>query len=180
MQKVRDGGLETLGVLYERHRTRLLNFFVRLTGDEHLSEDLVHEVFLRMLKYRHTFADRSRFTGWMYQVARNVHFDCWRKRRNEVPLESAEPDGREVFPSPEPAPDLTVNAHEEAGLLQQALSALPVELREVLVLSRFEHLRYEEMAEVLNCTVGAVKMRMHRGLKELKETFTKIAKAKVL
>lgn len=180
MLRVRDDEVETLSVLYERHRTRLLNFFVRLTGDVQLSEDLVHEVFLRMLRYRHTFAAGNQFTTWMYRVARNAHFDSWRKRRHEVPLETEGLDARETLPSPDPAPDLSLNTSQETVLLQDSLSALPLELREVLVLSRFQDLRYDEIARVLDCSVGAVKMRVHRALKELKAKFAQLAGERTL
>ncbi len=177
MLKVRDDEVETLSVLYERYRTRLLGFFARLTGDIQLSEDLVHEVFLRMLKYRHTFAAGNRFGTWMYRIARTVHCDSRRKRRrgDEVPLCPDEADGHDILPSAEPGPDLQLRASQEAALLQESLAALPLELREVLVLSRFQDLRYEEIARVLNCSLGAVKMRAHRALKELKEKFTELA-----
>ncbi|MBU6402794.1 MAG: sigma-70 family RNA polymerase sigma factor [Verrucomicrobia bacterium] len=175
MLSVRDGEVENLGVLYERHRGPLFNFFVRLTGSTQAGEDLVHDVFLRMLKYRHTFEARKRFTTWMYQVARNAHFDSWRKRQHEVPLEAGGVDTGEALPSQEPAPDARLAHSQEIALLQEALAGLPVESREVLVLSRFQHLKYEEIATVLDCGVGAVKMRVYRALKELRERFTLLA-----
>ena len=68
MLRVRHGEVETLGVLYERHRAPLFNFFVRSTGNVQHAEDLVQDVFLRILKYRHTFERGNRFTAWMYQI----------------------------------------------------------------------------------------------------------------
>ena len=176
MLRVRDGEVEKLGVLYERHRTPLFSFFVRLTGNSSVSEDLVHDVFLRMLKYRHTFEAGNRFTSWMYQVARNAHFDSWRKRQHEVSLEAGAIDEREAVPSPEPAPDLTMRQSQEAALLQSALAGLPLESREVLILSRFQNLKYEEIARILDCGVGAVKMRVHRALGELREKFCQLTR----
>ncbi len=132
MLRVRDGEVEKLGVLYERHRTPLFNFFVRLTGSSPMSEDLVHDVFLRMLKYRYTFEAGNQFTSWMYQVARNAHFDCWRKRQREVSLEPEGMDGRDAVPSPDPAPDLELRQSQEVTLLQTALAGLPLESREVV------------------------------------------------
>src|SRR5437660_3880918 len=141
MLRVRDGEVEKLGVLYERHRTPLFSFFVRLTGNAQAGEDLVHDVFLRMLKYRHTFETGNRFTPWMYQVARNAHFDFWRKRQHEVSLDGAGTAEREVLPSPDLAPDLKLRQAQEVTLVQMALAALPLESREVLLLSRFQNLK---------------------------------------
>ncbi len=140
MLRVRHGEVETLGVLYERHRAPLLNFFVRLTGNLQLSEDLVQDVFLRMLKYRHTFEQGNRFTTWMYQIGRNTLHTAWRKRRLETSLEANGISGRETLVCPGLAPDATLRQNQEVALLQKALAALPLESREVLVLSRFQNL----------------------------------------
>ncbi len=174
MMRVRDGEVEKLGVLYERHRTTLFNFFVRLTGSFPVSEDLVHDVFLRMLKYRHTFESGNQFTSWMYQLGRNAHFDSWRKRQHEVSLEAGAMDASEGVPSPDPAPDLELRQSQEVTLLRTALAGLPLESREVLVLSRFQNLKYEEIARILDCGVGAVKMRVHRALRELREKYSRL------
>ena len=99
MLRVRDGEVEKLGILYERYRDPLFNFFVRVTGSLSLSEDLVHDVFLRMLKYRHTFETGKEFRTWMYQVARNAQRDSWHKRQRETSLESADAGSREAVPS---------------------------------------------------------------------------------
>ena len=94
MAEVRDGEVEKLGVLFERHHQPLFNFFVRQTGHREFSDDLVQEVFFRMLKYRHTFQPQNQFRSWMFQVARNVHFDALRKRQREermIARESEQP-----------------------------------------------------------------------------------------
>lgn len=62
MAQVRDGRVEMLAILFERHHVRLFNFFLRLTASRSASEDLVQEVFLRMLKYRHTYRGDSKFS----------------------------------------------------------------------------------------------------------------------
>jgi len=179
MLRVRDGEVEELGILYERYRMPLFNFFVRLTGSASLSEDLVHDVFLRMLKYRHTFETGKLFRTWMYQVARNVQVDFSRKRQHEVSLEGAGAESGKDLPSHDPRPDLTLRQRQEMNLLQRALADLSVDSREVLVLSRFQDLKYEEIARVLDCGVSAVKMRVHRALKELKQRFTRLSREKL-
>jgi RNA polymerase sigma factor (sigma-70 family) len=180
MRGVGDGEVENLGILYERHRTRLFNFFVRLTGNNRTSEDLVHDVFLRMLKYRRSFDVDNRFMTWMYKIARNAHHDCWRKRQHEVSLETAGFEQDESVSCPEPAPDLRLRESQELLLVKEALARLSFESKEVLVLSRFQNLKYEEIARILDCGVGAVKMRVHRALKELREHFRDLAGEKAI
>ena len=81
MLTVRDGDLDKLGVLFDRHHKLLFNFFLRLTSSREASEDLVQEVFFRMLKYRHSYRGSSQFSFWMFQIARNARIDYFRKKR---------------------------------------------------------------------------------------------------
>jgi RNA polymerase sigma factor (sigma-70 family) len=179
MLRVRDGEVDQLGTLYGRYRNPLFNFFVRLTGSPSLSEDLVHDVFLRMLKYRHTFASGKEFRTWMYQVARNAQIDSWRKRQYEIPLEGADAESCGTLASHASSPDLALRERQEMNLLQRALGELSFDSREALVLARFQGLKYEEIARVLDCSVSAIKMRVHRALKELKEQFMRLSKEKL-
>ena len=86
MAQVRSGVGEMLGVLFERYHVPLFNFYLKLTGDRPASEDLVQDVYFRMLKYRHSYRDGNPFTSWMYQVARNAHLDGAQKRKGEPSL----------------------------------------------------------------------------------------------
>ncbi len=173
MLAVRDGDVERIGVLFDRHHRMLFNFFLRLTANRGLSEDLVQEVFFRMLKYRQTFQVGTSFTAWMYQVARNAHIDQGRKRRLEI-VPDEEPSWDEVASTD--ADPLERLAHaQEVKLLRRALDRLPVEKREVLVLSRFQNLKYSEIADILGCEVGAVKVRVFRAVRELGQIFSELA-----
>jgi RNA polymerase sigma-70 factor (ECF subfamily) len=80
MARVRDGELDLLAELFERHQRRLFNFFLRLAPGRSAAEDLVQEVFVRMLKYRHTFRSEAEFTPWMFALARNAAVDQFRAR----------------------------------------------------------------------------------------------------
>lgn len=168
MQRVRDGDVAPLGVLFERHQRPLYNFFLRLTGRTAVSEDLVQEVFLRVLKYRHTYRGQSQFRTWLYQIARNARADHYRKRWRESELDDEM--GRTV-PSPAPAVSEVLAESQEAELIREALQQLPDDKREVLVLSRYHDMRYEEIGRVLGCTEGTVKVRVHRAMKELRAAY---------
>lgn len=163
MAQVRSGVGEMLGVLFERYQVPLFNFYLKLTGERSVSEDLVQEVFFRILKYRQSYRPETAFRAWMYQIARNARADYLRRRRPETSLEP------EMSPAFVPA-DAAQEAQETA-MLRRALMRLPEEKREVLVLSRFQDLRYEEIAQLLGCEVGTVKTRVHRALQELREIF---------
>jgi RNA polymerase sigma-70 factor (ECF subfamily) len=169
MLKVRDGEIANLGHLFERYHGSLYNFFVRLSGNQQLSEDLVQEVFFRMLKYRHAYRDNSQFAAWMYQIARHVRFDQLRKRQREVTL-----DEQEEPMSSDPGPGERIEKSQELALLRGALAKLSPEKREVLILSRFQRLKYEQIAEILGCEIGAVKVRVFRAIKDLRNAFLQI------
>ena len=164
MAQVRDGRVEMLAILFERHHVRLFNFFLRLTGNRPMSEDLTQELFLRILKYRYTYRGESKFSTWMYQIARNLHIDQLRSRRPEIPIDDLYEEG----PSPQPCPAQNAETLQEADLLARALERLPLRKREVLLLSRFQNLKYQEIAGLLECSVESVKVQVHRALKDLR------------
>jgi len=175
MEDVRDGRVEKLAVLFERYQTMLYNFFLRLTGNRAASEDLVQDVFMRVLKYRAGYVGESRFNVWLFQIARNAHVDYLRKRKGELPID-------EQFvetPSREPLPEAAYEAGQEAELVRRALDRLPVQKREILVLFRFQDLKLREIAELLGCQVGTVKAQVHRALKDLSRIYLDLQGGKV-
>ena len=172
MQKVRDGDLAKMAVLFERHHRPLFRYFLRLTGNREFSEDLAQDVFFRMLKYRHSYQDGSPFTAWMYQVARNAHLDSTQKHRIEAPMIE---ERMEEPVNADPDPSQILSRKQDLSLLRRALAALPVEKREVLVLSRFQNLKYDQVAEILACDVGTVKVRVYRAIKALSQIFFELA-----
>jgi RNA polymerase sigma factor (sigma-70 family) len=172
MLAVRDGDLGKLGVLFDRHHRALCDFFLRMTGSRSLAEDLVQDVFFRILKYRDTFRDESRFKAWMFRIARNARFDHFKKHETETDL----PDETvQTLQSRAPFPGQDLEHEQQTVLLERALHKLAAEKREVLVLSRYHDMKYEQIAEIMGCEVGAVKVRVHRALKELRDVFLKLS-----
>jgi RNA polymerase sigma-70 factor (ECF subfamily) len=168
---VRNGVVEMLGVLFDRYQSPLFNFYCKLTGDRSASEDLVQDVFYRILKYRKSYQSGMSFKSWMYQIARNARLDQARRPKPELEEDSA---SRVVAFT---AGD-SVQRDQEIELLHRALMKLPKEKREVLVLSRFQDLKYEEIAQITGVEVGAIKVRVHRALGELREIFRQLETGK--
>ncbi len=167
MQLVQAGETAQLAVLFERYHLPLFRYLLHLSGNRALSEDLTQEVFFRVLKYARTYDPGQSFTTWLYQMARNAHYDAMGKRR----ADALDDEANEIR-STEPMPEELFTRKQDISFLNDALSRLPRDRREVLVLSRFHDLRYEQIAQILDCEVGAVKVRVYRALKELRETFS--------
>ena len=171
MEDVREGKVEKLAVLFERHHVSLFNFFLRLTGNSSISEDLVQEVFYRILNYRATYKGESKFTTWMYQIARNTHIDYLRRKKEEYPLE----DQWKESISPELSPHQELEKGQDIQLMREALAKLPLKKREVLILSRYQNLKYKEIAELLDCQIGTVKAHVHRAIKDLGKIYLELS-----
>jgi RNA polymerase sigma-70 factor (ECF subfamily) len=175
MVLVRDGKVEKLAILFERHQVMLYNFFLRLTGNRAASEDLVQEVFIRILKYREGYHSEGRFTIWLFQIARNAHIDYLRKHKSTLPLDELVVE----TPGSESHPEERFEADEEAALVRQALDRLSPKKKEILVLFRYQGLKLREIADLLGCQVGTVKAQVHRALKDLGRAYFDLQGGKI-
>src|SRR4030095_2754316 len=86
MLAVQRGEGSQLGVLFDRHHRSLFDFFARVTGSRSTAEDLVQDVFFRILKYRATFREESRCKAWMFHIAPNARIDYYRKQQPDAAL----------------------------------------------------------------------------------------------
>jgi RNA polymerase sigma-70 factor (ECF subfamily) len=165
MLAVREGDVDRLGVLFERYHKPLFNFLYRMTGNRLLSEDLVQEVFVRILAYRHTYRGENQFTTWMFQIARNARIDHWRQHSRR---DSSIEDAGQEFVSPSPTPGENAEQREEMRIVLSALATLPEDRREVLLLRSQQGMKFEEIARILKCPVNTVKGRAFTGIRELR------------
>jgi len=164
MLEVHKGDLDKATILFERYHIRLFNFFVRMTYDKELSQDMTQTVFERVLKYRTSYKYGKQFTSWIFQIARNVRNDHYQKvekrQANFTDIESISQESSAHFDNGE--------AREREQILIQAMSMLDEEQREILVLSKYQKLKYEEIATILDCSVSAAKVKAHRAIKKLR------------
>ena len=174
MLAVRDGELDALGELFERYHGPLFGFLIKLTGNRAAAEDVAQTVFQRMLKYRHTYRDDGKFTAWMYHLARRCAADYFRKA-NAAPHAT---DPAELTDHADDAPNAAHRAttRDDHTLLHTALARLHRDDREVLLLARFQELSFAEIAGILECSVGAAKVRAHRALRDLRDIYFQLQK----
>jgi len=168
MQLVKEGQLTEMSVLFERYHLRLFNFFLRMTFDKDTSQDLTQNLFYRMIKYRHTFNNRYTFKSWIYQMARNIHTDYYLEQKKKddlfVSTENIQADVSD---------DNEGFQEEQFERLEYAFSELSNEQKELIVLSRYQGLKYEEISSIVNQSVPAIKVAIHRAIRQLRGIYFK-------
>ena len=168
MQLVKAGELDKLGLLFERYHRVLFRFFYNQSRNRESSEDLVQSVFVRILKYRERFREEGEFKHWMFAIARNLYYDKL-KQDQRLPQEDVENWQDQLGDQTHFLH--TMEQRESLHMLHQALDRLGPEKKEILVLSKLEGMPYKEIARLLDCSEGTVKVRVYRALRALKETY---------
>lgn len=172
MLKVKNGDIDKMGLLYDRYNMQLFRFIFNMTRQKELSEDMVQNIFLRMLKFPEGFMGFGEFRTWMYHIARNVVYDHFRKVKR-TPAQSDLTNYEGIIEGDQSADEQLVK-EQELKILDRAMQKLSDENRELLILCRFQELKYHEIAKILNSTEGAIKVRVHRALNQLKINYQKI------
>jgi RNA polymerase sigma factor (sigma-70 family) len=167
MEAVKNGDLQQASVLFERYNKRIYNFLVRMTMSKVLAEDLTQNVFLRMIKYRNSYREGNKFHSWIYQIARNVFSDHYQMHKNKFAgFVDVEKVGESIAEKED-----SIEQDERERILHRSLALLNEEQRELLILTRFQHLRYEEVAVIMDTTVANIKVKVHRAIQKLREHY---------
>ncbi|MEO9590531.1 RNA polymerase sigma factor [Rhodopirellula bahusiensis] len=151
-----------------RHQDRLHHAMIHVTGSVHDAEEVTQEAFIRAFVKLDTFQQNSQFFTWLYRVAFNIALS--RKRRQKVRLsldQQREEIGEEVVCDGE-AVDANMIRQDDVSLVQLALQQLSDEHRSILVLREMDESSYEEMAEILELSIGTVRSRLNRARKQLR------------
>src|SRR5438105_10935332 len=158
--------------LIERHQALVAGTVARMLGSNSDVEDIAQQVFIRVWKSAGRYVARAKFTTWLLKITRNLVFNEMRraKRHPHLPVQ-IEPEGDEIPLKDEAtaAPDAALLHTELQAAIEKAITLLPETQRMALVLRRYEELSYEEIAEVLDLSVPAVKSLLFRARTELRE-----------
>lgn len=174
MTAVRNGDLEKLAALYEKYHRPLFAYFFKMTSNAQVSEDLVHVVFCKVLKYRDHFREgEGTFAVWLFRIAHNAGIDHFHKEKpfhNAASVEDAD-----LKSDADPVGDL--DRKEKAERMRRALDGLTDVQRETLILSRFHGLTYEEIAKIMKCREGTIKARVFRAMETLRGLYGALEKS---
>src|SRR5581483_720520 len=176
MLRVKRGDSEAFAELVNKYKQPVMNVIYRVLRDPTEAEDLAQNVFVQVYKSADRYKASARFTTWLFTIARNLCLNEIR-RRSRHPADSlegshsdSEDQPNRQFEDPKTAsPPDTLLSRELEQKVEQALAELPENQRTAIVLCRQEELSYEEIAEVLGCSLSATKSLIHRGREALKE-----------
>jgi len=176
MRLVARGDTSAFEKVIERHQALVAGTAARMLGSNSDVEDIAQQVFIRVWKSARRYVPRAKFTTWLLKITRNLVFNELRraKRRAQVSLQP-EPGAEEIPLKDEmnPAPDVSLLEDELQRAIEEAIMQLPESQRMALVLRRYEQLSYEEIAEVLDLSVPAVKSVLFRARTELRARLSK-------
>jgi RNA polymerase sigma-70 factor (ECF subfamily) len=170
MFQVKAGQLDKLATLFENNKVQLLNYFIRKGNNRALSEDLVQETFMRVLAYRTSFSGSSTFKSWMYGIARNTVAEHYRKNKNQAL--NCDMDDEEL--TNEQTLGEEFETEQQTAFFNKSLASISPEDREIIILSRFQQLNYQEISTLLDCNLNTLKSRMRNAVSKLQMNYQKL------
>ena len=182
MARVAKGDEGAFEILVNRHQTSILNIIHRFIGDRTQAKDLAQEVFLRVWQGAKTYKPEAKFTTWIYRITANL---CLNELKSSRLIkwfsfhhsdEGNEKSVEETYSNGSPSAEDLLLAKERSRQISAALKGLPENQRMALVLKRYDDLSYQEIAQILGCSVSAVEsllVRAKRNLQEKLKTFEK-------
>ena len=172
MLSVKNGDQEAFCELVKLHQNAVIGTVAKMLGNASEAEDIAQQVFLRLWKSAPRYEVKAKFTTFLFTIARNLVFNETRRkqRRKEHSLEEQEENSfTEISDQHSPAPDDEILKVELRAQVDRAIQALPEKQRMAVILRRYENMPYEQIADVLELSVSAVKSQLFRARTALRE-----------
>jgi RNA polymerase sigma-70 factor (ECF subfamily) len=163
MALLASGDMAALGQLVYRHQAKALAVALRLLGSHHQAEDICQEAFLRVYQASGSYRPEGQFATWLYRIVVNLCYDALRRTRRQP-----EPLSAEAAAPLWSDPLAAAQAGELSAQVRQAVGALPERQRTAVILHRYEQLRHEQIAEIMQCSVSAVESLLVRAYQQLR------------
>jgi RNA polymerase sigma-70 factor (ECF subfamily) len=172
MRLVGRGDTAAFEELIGRHQSLVIGTIARMLGSNSDVEDIAQQVFIRVWKSAGRYVARAKFTTWLLKITRNLVFNELRRTKRHAQVSIQIEPGAEEIPLRDEAaraPDVSLLEAELQQAIEQAIMQLPESQRMALVLRRYQDMSYEQIAEVLDLSVPAVKSVLFRARTELRE-----------
>lgn len=165
------GDSQAFGELVERYRNEMLHFLIRFLGSRAAAEDVFQDTFLQVHLVAESFDATRRFKPWLYTIAANKARDFHRRQKRRAAASLSAPVGGgseqgetefiDLLASDECTPEEPVSKQEQANRVKKVVDELPHHYREILLLSYFQKMSYNQIADALEIPLGTVKSRLH-------------------
>lgn len=172
MTRAGEGDEQAFRQLVERHQHAVVGTVAKMLGDPTEAEDIAQQVFMRLWRHAKRYRPEAKFTTYLFTITRNLVFNESRRRsrRKEVSVEERQESVNFQVEAPaDRQPDSELLKGELQGAVDKAIAALPEAQRMAVVLRRYDQMPYEEIAEVLELTVPAVKSLLFRARTTLRD-----------
>lgn len=157
--------------LVKRYQGYVINIVYSLSGDAEYADDIAQEVFIKVYRNLGSFRQEASFSTWLYRITVNTAYNYLKSRKRYVPL-----DNIPEIPKVETLPATELEYKEKQEIIKNAIAKLPFKYRTVVALKDIEGLSYEEIAGILNCSIGTVESRLFRARAILKNTLLPMLK----
>lgn len=173
-----QGDTAALDELYRRYQGAIFGFAFRYLGNVETARDMLQETFLRVHRSRQQYHPSSKFSSWLFRIARNLCIDEKRRYWNRqvmatsqmaAPDRESDTDILESFADDKPTAAEQLGDHEVSRRIREAIDQLSDEQKEVLLMSKYQGLTYREIGEILGISTESVKQRAYRAHVRLRE-----------
>ncbi|MCB2203850.1 sigma-70 family RNA polymerase sigma factor [bacterium] len=161
-----DGDDQAFAELYRRRRLELYRFILSIVrGDEELASDMFQDTFVKIHQKAHTLRDHTNVRAWMYTIARNSCLNALKLQNRHSRFESEEDI---PISSPHPLPDAQLEKKDMHALLEDAITRLPEQQREAILLREYDGFSYAEIAEITGNNIDVIRQRLWRAKQSLR------------
>ena len=170
---VANGDSSCLGTLFERYHKSVYRFCLQMTRNNQHAEDVVQEVFMKVLKKAGSFRHDGTFKSWLFNIARNATLDYLRNNKRHKIMTPLDEHNESLLVDHQSAELAAVGA-QKINILEKALARLPEHFQEVIWLGRFEFASFQELGKALGCKTGTARVRMHRAMQQLNVVYAEL------
>jgi len=175
MARIAMGDEDAFEILVNRHQTSVLNLVYRFIGDRTQAKDLAQEVFLKVWQSAQNYEPKAKFTTWIYRITANLCFNELKSahRKKWFSFNRSDEDGEhtleETLADTAPSAEDLLLEKERSLQISDALQSLPENQRMALILKRYDDFSYQEIAQIIGCSVSAVESLLVRAKRTLQE-----------
>jgi RNA polymerase sigma-70 factor (ECF subfamily) len=181
IERFKKGDMSAFTEIVKRYQKPLINYFYIMSKDRDFAEDCAQEVFLRLYGSLKRYVRKAKFTTFLFKIAKNLWIDVVRSKElktKPISLDATYKNNQQPLlnkiKSQQETPMSLTSQEERRQKIRETVLKLPDHLKEVVILSEFEGMKYEEISYVLGIPVGTVKSRMHSAILHLKKILKEI------